>query len=258
MDRLTFPEEAKVMGWGLADEDLVAHALNHLDQATEPFFWIIQSQTNHHPYEVPDEFRRHTAYSEVMNGYFNGILYTDHCLGLFLDRLLQTPQGRNSLIIVTADHGLGVSLYDPERNLEKREMIAYNVPLLVLYPADQPIAPRVVETLGGQPDIMPTILDLLRLDFDFPVFGRSLARGYQHRFAKALISGSWLIADHRIYFQDPPGLVKTWSGTPLSPSPEDWIWLNLIREIDDVQDWMIHQKDPLQTAEILRQNGWKR
>jgi hypothetical protein len=32
----------------------------------------------------------------------------------------------------------------------------------------------------------------------------------------------------------------------------------LIREIDDVQDWIIHQKDPVQTAAQLRLNGWQR
>jgi glucan phosphoethanolaminetransferase (alkaline phosphatase superfamily) len=258
MDRLTFPKGARVMGWGLADEDLVDHALNHVDKAIEPFFWIIQSQTNHHPYEVLDAFQTHTVYSAAMNNLFNGIHYTDNCLGRFLDRFLETPQGQNSLILITADHGLGVPLADPDRRSEKRELLFYNIPLLVLYPAGQAVEPGRIETLGSQTDIMPTVLDLLEIEFDFPVFGRSLSRSYQHRFAKGQIGRNWLITEERVYYGDPPETVLTRSGEPVAATDIDRRWFSLIREIDDVQDWIIHQKDPVQTAAQLRLNGWQR
>jgi hypothetical protein len=105
---------------------------------------------------------------------------------------------------------------------------------------------------------MPTVLDLLEIDFDFPVFGRSLARHYQHRFAKGQIGRNWLISEDRVYYGDPPETLLTRSGEPVAATDEDRRWFALIHEIDDVQDWIIHQKDPVKTAAQLRQNGWTR
>ncbi len=257
MDRLTFPQDAKVMGWGLADEDLVYHALAQLKNTKTPFFWLVQSQTNHHPYIVPEAFQKYNSYTTVMNGFFNALNYTDHALGIFLDNFLKTPQGKNSLIVVVADHGLGVQLYDPKRFPEKSEMIQYNVPLLILFPEDEGIKPQVVTEIGGQSDILPTLLDMLQIENSNPVFGRSLVRDYKYRFSKSITNVSWLMTEDKVYYEGPPKRVVGRNSKQMEIKAEDEMWFDLVREIDDVQDWMIRQKKPDLVRLKLQERGWR-
>lgn len=256
MDRLTFPIETKALGWGLPDEALMGHALKHLDMAKQPFFWLVQTQSNHHPFEVPPRFKKKRDFPNTINKYLNTFNYTDYTLGLFLDRFLRTPQGKNSLIIITADHGVSKTLSNPLRSNKNKTLLKYHLPLLLLYPESMAVKPARINTLGGQPDLMPTLMDILGIPVAFPVFGRSLVRDYHNRFAKGMVEGQWLLREDKMYMTHPTKLLLTHENEPLTITAEDELWFNLTREIDDVQDWMVQQTDFTKMVKGLAEKGW--
>ncbi|MBT4290096.1 MAG: sulfatase-like hydrolase/transferase [Deltaproteobacteria bacterium] len=256
-DRLTFPSSAKPMGWGLADKDLMDHSLNHLEAAKEPFFWIIQTQSNHHPYEVPPEFDVDRGYPASITKNLNAFRYTDYALGHFLDQFLESPKGKNSLIIIAADHGTGRDLAESERNKKYPTLSKYQIPLLILYPQDQPIMTKKIKILGGQADLMPTLMDILEIPETFPIFGKSLARNYRYRFSKGILGGeSWFLTNDKIYITRPSRKLLSMQGKQQKIESEDEKWFQLIGEIDDVQDWMIQKKNSNEIYAKLKEKGW--
>lgn len=255
MDRISFPKEARIYGSGVGDEDIMKHALNHITGYSQPFFVLIQSTTNHHPRVAPKEFQTHTEYSDIMNKTYDTFAYSDYALGVFLDTFLATPLGKNSLVIVSADHGSGRSVEKLQSTLPDT-FIKYKIPLLFLYPESAGVKPRRVNILGSQPDVMPTILDIIGIEAPFPVFGRSLLRDYKNRFAKGIIEGNWIITDDKVYYSSPEMKVLSKSGEELSPNELDHKWIQLIHEIDDVQDWMVQKKNPDEVYAGLNEKGW--
>ncbi len=257
MDRLTFPGSAKVMGWGLADKDLMDHALDNLENSQEPFFWIVQSQSNHHPYVVPPEFEKDHGFPETINKFLNTFHYTDYCLGYFLDRFLETEQGKNSLIIVASDHGSSKDLTGRNPMEKDIRLQKYQIPILILYPESQQIEPRSIDTLGGQVDLMPTLMDLLGIPLDVPMFGKSLVRNYQYRLAKGLISsGHWLLVDDKLFVSYPQKQVFSKKGVKISIPKSEKKWFALNQEIDDVQDWIVSQENRQILYDTLKEKGW--
>jgi phosphoglycerol transferase MdoB-like AlkP superfamily enzyme len=253
MDRLSFPVESEVMGWGLADFDLVKLALNNLKNTKSPFFWIVQSQSNHHPFETPEEFKTHTKYGDKLNNYLNSFSYTDYCLGYFLDRFLKTEQGKNSVILITADHGVGVQRTDPKRSPRIEVLAKYMVPFLILYPESEALNPMVIDNLGSHTDIFPTLMDILGKEEPYPNFGKSLVRDYKYRFAKGYVNGNWIVVGNKMYSSG----VTNLDGEKVSKSKDDSMWFNLKSEIDDIQDWIIQEKDTNNLYQKLNERNWK-
>ena len=161
----------------------------------EPFFLLVHYNDPHWPYAPPAPFgsawldaevsnrayrdrlnsRIHTAGAPLSNPkphereqllalYDGEIAYTDHHLGVVVDRLERRGLIRPLLTIVTSDHGEefldhgstshGYTLYE--------ELL--RVPLIFHWPGR--LAPRRVSTPVGLVDMAPTLLELLGLDTD--------------------------------------------------------------------------------------------
>ena len=58
-------------------------------------------------------------------------------LGKFLNEFIQTENGKNSLIIITADHGNGKFLINFNQKERLKILSHYHIPLLMLYPNNQ-------------------------------------------------------------------------------------------------------------------------
>ena len=59
---------------------------------------MLFSLSSHEPFDVPN-------YKKKGNPYLNSISYTDSCLGVMIDRLKTSDKWKNTLVILTADHG---------------------------------------------------------------------------------------------------------------------------------------------------------
>ena len=101
------------------------------------------------------------------------VAYTDQVLGRILDRLRSEGLYDESLIVVTADHGINFAVGGSRRGFTKAgfsEVIS--VPLFIKMPGQSEGA--VDDSVALSIDILPTITDVLELDLPFKVDGRSL------------------------------------------------------------------------------------
>ena len=114
----------------------------------------------------------HRLDDEVLNA-FN---YLDGCIGDFIDKIKQTPQWDNLLVILLPDHGfsyLGVGEEDEAHD---------HVPMLWLGGAIK--EPRRIEQLCNQSDLAATLLGQMGISHDEYRFSRDvMSKGYRYPFA---------------------------------------------------------------------------
>ena len=133
----------------------------------------------------------------------------------------------------------------------------YQIPLLILYPFNHKVGRQEINTLGSQVDIMPTIMDIMNMEYNFPMFGKSLIREFKYRYAKGSIEGGWLLYDERFISMRHKKSPSDVFGNPLFVNETDQEWTDLFNEIDNLQHWMVQQKSKEKLSNKLYQLGWK-
>lgn len=128
-----------------------------------PWFAWVHLFDAHTPYDAPGALAPHP--------YDNEIAYADHHLGAFLDRLRARGALDRALIVVTADHGEGLG----DHNERTHGLFAYDatlrVPLIVRAPG---LGHGVHDMLATHADIVPTVMDVVGLEAEAALPGRSL------------------------------------------------------------------------------------
>jgi choline-sulfatase len=119
-----------------------------------PFFLWAHLYDPHRPYEAPEPFAsRHDPYVAE-------IAYADSQIGRLLHALDERALRDRVIVIVTADHGESLREHrEIDHGIFLYESVL-RVPLIVRAPG---VAPRRIADLVRLTDVMPTILDLLRL-----------------------------------------------------------------------------------------------
>jgi phosphoglycerol transferase MdoB-like AlkP superfamily enzyme len=171
----------KPIGWGVADIDTFTYTVSVLEKETKPFIAEVMSLSNHYPFNwdwgvsIPDKIKIKEGES-IYDAYQRGIYYTDFALGIFLDKFKKSKLHENTILIVTADHGLWLS---PEsdnaitvESLIKKIDQYFRIPLLIHLPDQR--TPFVKNKVATQFDIAPTILELLNIDYSTAFLGNSL------------------------------------------------------------------------------------
>jgi len=134
-----------------------------LNKMEEPFLGFLFSLTSHHPYEVEDWFKEKYPKMEKVE---RSVLYTDYALQQFFKKVEKTPWFDRTLFIITADH-IG-AIKDPNY---KTKVHKYSIPILFYQPSKIPAKEN--QQLIQQIDILPSIMDHLNYDENYPAFGLS-------------------------------------------------------------------------------------
>ncbi|MDW3221192.1 MAG: sulfatase-like hydrolase/transferase [Acidimicrobiales bacterium] len=110
--------------------------------------------------------------------------YTDALIGEYLDRLVETGAFENSIVIVTADHGIGFVPGEQARSVGGAGGGIAGVPIFVkrVGQTDGSSFDHAVETI----DIVPTIAALLDIELPWPVDGHDLHGPEVDRFREVL------------------------------------------------------------------------
>jgi arylsulfatase A-like enzyme len=155
---------------------------------------ILNYMDVHAPYETPAEhvqrFSKSTQSLEVAedkvpaeikplsDAYDEGIAYADECFGRLLTDLNASGIDKNTIIVVTSDHGemLGEHGLMQHANALYREVT--HVPLIIRWPGHIPAGCRI-DTPVSNADIGATIVDLVGGKEGGPFAGRSLAKRWQ-------------------------------------------------------------------------------
>ncbi|HEV8356608.1 MAG TPA: LTA synthase family protein [Gemmatimonadales bacterium] len=154
-----FPRSARTSKWGAHDEAVAERVLGDLRGMGSPFFVAWMTLSSHEPFDVPGPVR--VPGSDGESRFLNSLAYTDHVLGDFIARAEQEPWWDRTLVIIVADHSKKLERTD--RAVPYKSAPSwYHVPMLWLGGA---LARRgeVVDAIGSQTDLAPTLLALLGL-----------------------------------------------------------------------------------------------
>jgi arylsulfatase A-like enzyme len=171
--------------WGVQDRAMVDMVLRFIDQkrdASKPFYIFSWNQGTHHPYYLPpniprtDFLKGDRSYGDIpedLNKYLNSLAEFDRQLGRLFDALRERGLDRDTVVIVTGDHGQAFGAphkgYYHSGNVYQEDV---NVPMVLWSPALFPQA-AVSDAVGSQVDLSPMILDLLGIPAPAGWQGRS-------------------------------------------------------------------------------------
>lgn len=171
--------------WGVQDKAMIDMVLRYIDQgrdSAKPFYIFAWNQGTHHPYYLPPNIPRtdflhgDRSYGDIpedLNKYLNSLAEFDRQLGRLFDALRERGLDRDTMVIVTGDHGQAFGAphkgYYHSGNVYEEDV---HVPLVVWSPALFPHG-AVSEAVGSQVDLSPLILDLLGLPAPAGWQGRS-------------------------------------------------------------------------------------
>ncbi|TWT16040.1 LTA synthase family protein [Planomicrobium sp. CPCC 101079] len=178
----------KPVGFGPADEvvfDFAADKLQKQLKDYERIYSNIVTVTSHTPFIMPENMQGldlPAEYEDMYVGnYLQAIHYTDAQIGAFIEELRSQGLYDESLIVILGDHsGMHGSLVTEQDELLLENFIGhpytikdqFTIPLL--FTGGDLFYGIQMEQLGGQVDIMPTILALLGIDHENPMMGHNL------------------------------------------------------------------------------------
>jgi tetratricopeptide (TPR) repeat protein len=149
-------------------EETVAAAVRWIEErAGRQSFAFVHLYDPHFPYKPKEPFlSRHRE-----TPYYGEVEATDDALEALLRPILDGPGGRNTLVILTSDHGESLG----EHGESTHGIFAYestlHVPLILRLPG---VSNRVVSAPVRHIDIVPTVLDALGMELPKDLPGRSL------------------------------------------------------------------------------------
>ena len=132
----------------------------------KPFFGFFFSTATHEPFEswVPKKMdeRIEKKFPEI--SYLRALAYTDDNIGKFLQFLKDNQLYEDTAFVILGDH--------PPRGREFKHSEKYHVPFVLVVPGV--LEPKKVHTIAGQPDVLPTLVDLFHLSSPYSAMGKSL------------------------------------------------------------------------------------
>ncbi|AIQ76319.1 LTA synthase family protein [Paenibacillus odorifer] len=175
--------------FGASDEQLYitgVEKMAELQKKGTPFYAQMVTASSHHPFQIPDSFKKISVPDELKNtmlgDYLTAINYTDYAIGTLIEGLKKNGMWDNTVLVMYGDH-FGLQPQDvPPEQVESALGIPYdsrisrfNIPLIVHVPGME--QGKVVERTGGQLDILPTIANLLGVSLreeGYTAFGHDL------------------------------------------------------------------------------------
>ena len=156
-----YPKEEVVNSFGVSDHFLFDYAFNKINNQAatgKPLFATLLTISNHPPYVIPEWFKPKTKEPETQI-----VEYADWAIGNFLSKARKQSWYNNTVFVILADHGKLVGKVSGE--LPE----SYNhIPLLIFGPG---VENKRVDKLANQVDLMPTLMSLLGISYQYDGFG---------------------------------------------------------------------------------------
>lgn len=153
--------------WGIFDQFVFERAHQEFNNIKQPFLGLVMSLSSHSPYSLPS--KEFEVYDSTLANYkfINSLRYSDWSLGKFYEEAEKSDYFRNTLFVITADHAEGTR----EKNIYE----LFKIPCLLYSPSF--VNPTIISSVHSQVDILPTIIDILKLQTKHSSFGLSAIEG---------------------------------------------------------------------------------
>lgn len=179
-------EEQRTAEWGVRD-DITFNtlynqilAINAETDTTQRFLFGFSTLSSHEPWDVPMQQLK----EEIPNAFY----YLDHCIGEFIDKLKQSPQWKNLLVIFLPDHSIdygGMTEAMQQRN---------KIPMVWVGGAVK--GPRKVTKYCNQTDLAATLLAQMQLPHQQFRWSRDvLSSSYSYPFIIHNYNNGFSVAD---------------------------------------------------------------
>ncbi|PJH93754.1 LTA synthase family protein [Bacillus sp. SN1] len=196
------------VGWGLKDKEFFEQSSELMKNLPQPFYSRLITLTNHFPFDLDEEDKLIDEYdssSQTLNKYFPTVRYQDEALKRFIEKLKEDGLYDNSIIVLYGDHyGISENHNEAMGQFLGKEITPFEevqlqkVPLVIHIPGITDKKPQTFETVGGQIDIRPTLMNLLGIDTKDQIqFGNDLLSDEKLDFT-VLRDGSF-ITDQVVY-----------------------------------------------------------
>lgn len=149
------------------DEVEAIHFFNQrIRKAKEPFLGIYISFAAHLPYfDYGPDYRIVEPAERMIHRYYNNLYLLDHMLRRVYENLRETGLMKRTILIIVGDHGQAFGQHHPDNFLHHRYSYDENLetPAILYQPAL--FKPRTVEVPTSHVDLLPTLLDALRIPY---------------------------------------------------------------------------------------------
>lgn len=144
-----FNTKDKITQWGAVDGAVANRIINDFKSWKQPFFNCWLTLTSHVPYKIPEPpvFQG----NDETTKFLNSLHYTDKVLGMFIENCKKQPWWKNTVIIITADHGIRFPATEKVIN-------DFKIPMLWLGGPIQKNAGLVVNKIASQIDLSATLV----------------------------------------------------------------------------------------------------
>ena len=165
--RKDYPNDAEEVSFGVTDEalyDFAFHKLSDLSKLNKPFFTTLLTISTHEPPMLPKK----TIFKPQSNIPFEQVYeYADWALGNFMKRCSKELWYNNTIFVFVADHGCNMqSPYEIPLSYHHSPFIIH-APQLIK-------EPKQIDALAMQPDVFPTLMNLLKIPYTNNTMGIDL------------------------------------------------------------------------------------
>ncbi len=177
--------EGDIVGPGLNDKDFLLKTAEYIESQPKPSFSYIITLSSHYPFEVNKDKQlldiSKGQCSELSCNYLQSVKYADEALGHFFSSLKEKGLYDDSLIILYGDHYANIDNFQLDNKyVDVESLDGKKVPLVIKLPNQNEGVTE--DKISAHIDVMPTILNLIGVKTDFPMFGIDLFSDNESKF----------------------------------------------------------------------------
>jgi phosphoglycerol transferase MdoB-like AlkP superfamily enzyme len=143
--------------WGIYDEPYLQYVCNKFLELAPPFFASVFTMTSHQPYQLPPKYK--DRFKDDRHPIIKTLQYTDYSLEQFMACAEKQAWYKNSLFVILADHT------GPELEASASFKSRFEIPIMLFSPDIDLLKNVNANQYAQQIDILPTLLDLLKIDY---------------------------------------------------------------------------------------------
>jgi len=162
---------------GLADKSFFTQSITKMKKEPTSSLDYLITLSSHYSFDIPQEHwslsLNEKDYTKLSFGYLESIHYADEAIGEFIAELKQNNMYDDSVIIIYGDHTAKYDAFTTDQGyIDPGTIAGKRIPLFIKLPGQTTTSKSMVAT--SELDIMPTILNLVGVKTDAPMFGRDV------------------------------------------------------------------------------------
>jgi len=158
------------------DGNMLRFMKEKIDSSKKPFLTFGFTASTHFPCKLPNKKYEIYPHQEFgINGFLNNTRYFDSQLEEFIESSKKESWFKDTVFIITGDHTIGKGI-----GVKKDNLAHFKMPFIIYAPYI--FEPQIIEHIGTQADIFPTIIDILNLENSFSTLSTSLLDRDSKRF----------------------------------------------------------------------------